>query len=133
VLRAGAQGGSCRVGTRPAQRHDVWHVGGDDHHRICGVAGPARRLRQPAILPAAIATLFVAAVMFPLNVILLEIGLGRHGSSASATLLAKQIVLNPMGCRPRSDVDDFKPTTSGANGGLYAIFAGAPTHARSLR
>ncbi len=51
---------------------------------------------QPAVLPAAIATLFVAAVMFPLNVILLEIGPGRHGSSVSATLLVKQIVLNPM-------------------------------------
>jgi malonate transporter and related proteins len=51
---------------------------------------------QPAVLPAAIATLFVAAVMFPVNVVLLEIGSGRHGSSASATLLAKQIVLNPM-------------------------------------
>jgi malonate transporter and related proteins len=42
---------------------------------------------QPAVLPAAIATLFVAAVMFPLNVILLEIGPGRHGPPASATLL----------------------------------------------
>ena len=51
---------------------------------------------QPAVLPAAIATLFVAAVMFPLNVVLLEIGPARHGSSTSATLLAKQIVLNPM-------------------------------------
>jgi malonate transporter and related proteins len=51
---------------------------------------------QPAVLPAAIATLFVAAVMFPLNVVLLEIRSGQHGSSASATLLAKQIVLNPM-------------------------------------
>jgi malonate transporter and related proteins len=51
---------------------------------------------QPAVLPAAIATLFVAAVMFPLNVILLEIGPGRHDAPASAALLAKQIVLNPM-------------------------------------
>jgi malonate transporter and related proteins len=51
---------------------------------------------QPAVLPAAIATLFVAAVMFPLNVILLEIAPGRHGPSTSAALLAKQIVLNPM-------------------------------------
>jgi malonate transporter and related proteins len=51
---------------------------------------------KPAVLPAAIATLFVAAVMFPLNVILLEIGPGRHGSSVSASLLLKQIVLNPM-------------------------------------
>ena len=51
---------------------------------------------QPAVLPAAIATLFVAAVMFPLNVVLLEIGPGRHGPPASAAVLAKQIVLNPM-------------------------------------
>jgi malonate transporter and related proteins len=51
---------------------------------------------KPAVLPAAIATLFVAAVMFPLNVILLEIGPGRHGSSVNASLLLKQIVLNPM-------------------------------------
>jgi malonate transporter and related proteins len=51
---------------------------------------------QPAVLPAAIATLFVAAVMFPLNVVLLEIGTGRQGPSTSAALLAKQIVLNPM-------------------------------------
>ena len=51
---------------------------------------------QPAVLPAAIATLFVAAVMFPLNVILMEIAPGRHGPSTSAALLAKQIVLNPM-------------------------------------
>jgi malonate transporter len=42
---------------------------------------------QPAVLPAAIATLFVAAVMFPLNVV---------GPPASAAVLAKQIVLNPM-------------------------------------
>jgi malonate transporter len=51
---------------------------------------------QPAVLPAAVATLFVAAVMFPLNVILLEIGPGEHRPSTSAALLAKQIVLNPM-------------------------------------
>jgi malonate transporter and related proteins len=50
---------------------------------------------QPAVLPAAIATVFVAAVMFPANVVLLEIG-GRHGPSAGAAILAKQIVLNPM-------------------------------------
>jgi malonate transporter and related proteins len=51
---------------------------------------------QPAVLPAAVATLFVAVVMFPLNVILLEVGPAGRGSSAGATLLAKQIVLNPM-------------------------------------
>jgi malonate transporter and related proteins len=49
---------------------------------------------QHAVLPAAIATLFVAAVMFPATVILLEID-GR-GSLASPAALARQIVLNPM-------------------------------------
>ena len=37
---------------------------------------------QPAVLPAAIATVFVAAVMFPATVILLEIGPGRRGPRA---------------------------------------------------
>jgi malonate transporter and related proteins len=52
---------------------------------------------QPAVLPAAIATVFVAAVMFPATVILLESeGRGRRGPSASAVVLLKHIVLNPM-------------------------------------
>jgi len=51
---------------------------------------------QPAVLPAAIATVFVAAVMFPATVILLEVGPGRRGPPAGIRLLAKQIVLNPM-------------------------------------
>jgi malonate transporter and related proteins len=51
---------------------------------------------QPAVLPAAIATLFVAAVMFPTAVVLLEIGPDRHRPSAGAAVLVKQIVLNPM-------------------------------------
>lgn len=52
---------------------------------------------QPAVLPAAIATLFVAAVMFPATVILLEVdGHGPRGKLASPAALAKQIVLNPM-------------------------------------
>ena len=52
---------------------------------------------QPAVLPAAVATVFVAAVMFPATVILLELEQrGPHGRSARAALLAKQIVLNPM-------------------------------------
>ena len=51
---------------------------------------------QPAVLPAAIATVFVAGVMFPATVILLESGRrGAHGS-ARAVVLVKQIVLNPM-------------------------------------
>ena len=52
---------------------------------------------QAAVLPAAVATVFVAAVMFPATVILLEIEqLGPHARSARAAVLAKQIVLNPM-------------------------------------
>src|ERR1700754_1732974 len=52
---------------------------------------------QPAVLPAAIATVFVAAVMFPLTVILLESAArGRQGGPARPAVLLKQIVLNPM-------------------------------------
>lgn len=51
---------------------------------------------QPAVLPAAIATVFVAGVMFPLTVILLEAaGHGAQGPARPADL-AKQILLNPM-------------------------------------
>ena len=52
---------------------------------------------QPAVLPAAIATVFVAAVMFPLSIILLESeGRSRHESSGRSVVLVKQIALNPM-------------------------------------
>jgi malonate transporter and related proteins len=52
---------------------------------------------QPAVLPAAIATVFVAAVMFPATVILLEsAGRGAHGPSTGTAVLVKQTVLNPM-------------------------------------
>ena len=52
---------------------------------------------QPAVLPAAVATVFVAAVMFPATVILLEIkGHNALGLSARTFFLAKQIVLNPL-------------------------------------
>jgi len=52
---------------------------------------------QPAVLPAAIATVFVAGVMFPATVILLESG-GRdaHPRTAGSAMLVKHIVLNPM-------------------------------------
>src|SRR6516225_11579651 len=52
---------------------------------------------QRAVLPAAIATVFVAVVMFPVAVILLE--LDRHGAQrapAGPSLLLPQILLNPM-------------------------------------
>jgi malonate transporter and related proteins len=52
---------------------------------------------QPAVLPVAVATVFVAAVMFPATVILLEReGRGAHGKPARPIALARQIVLNPM-------------------------------------
>jgi len=53
---------------------------------------------QPAVLPAAVATVFVAAVMFPLTVVLLESDRTQaaHGPSVHAVVLAKQIALNPM-------------------------------------
>jgi malonate transporter and related proteins len=52
---------------------------------------------QPAVLPAAIATVFVAGVMFPATVILLESeGRGAPGRAARAGVLMKQVVLNPM-------------------------------------
>ena len=52
---------------------------------------------QPAVLPAAVATVFVAAVMFPAAVILLESEQGgKHGRIAHPLTLMKQILLNPM-------------------------------------
>ena len=52
---------------------------------------------QPAVLPAAVATVFVAAVMFPVTVVLLERARGDvRKSSGRTVLLMKQIVLNPM-------------------------------------
>lgn len=48
---------------------------------------------QPAVLPAAVATVFVAGVMFPLTVILLERDVRSPAHSAG---LVKQILLNPM-------------------------------------
>lgn len=50
---------------------------------------------QPAVLPAAIATVFVAAVMFPVTVILLE-SEGHGAGTAGPVALVKQIMLNPM-------------------------------------
>jgi malonate transporter and related proteins len=50
-----------------------------------------------AVLPAAIATVFVAVVMFPVAVILLELGQrDAHGARTAPTLTLKHIVLNPL-------------------------------------
>src|SRR4051795_10078978 len=48
---------------------------------------------QPAVLPAAVATIFVAAVMFPATVVFLESDKGgARGPSARTFLLVKQIL-----------------------------------------
>ena len=50
-----------------------------------------------AVLPAAIATVFVAVVMFPLAVILLEVGQrDAHGLRTAPMVTVKHVVLNPM-------------------------------------
>jgi malonate transporter and related proteins len=50
-----------------------------------------------AVLPAAIATVFVAVVMFPAAVILLELDRrDDHGSRTAPMVTAKHVVLNPM-------------------------------------
>jgi len=50
-----------------------------------------------AVLPAAIATVFVAVVMFPVAVILLELGQqDAHGSRPTPMVTVKHVVLNPM-------------------------------------
>jgi malonate transporter len=52
---------------------------------------------QRAVLPAAIATVFVAVVMFSVAVILLEVGQGDgHGSRTTPMATVKHVVLNPM-------------------------------------
>jgi malonate transporter len=52
---------------------------------------------ERAVLPAAIATVFVAVVMFPLAVILLEVrSRDGQGSRAVPMLTVKHVVLNPL-------------------------------------
>jgi malonate transporter and related proteins len=50
-----------------------------------------------AVLPAAIATVFVAVVMFPLAVVLLEVGQrDAHGARTPPMATVRHVVLNPM-------------------------------------
>jgi malonate transporter and related proteins len=52
---------------------------------------------QHAVLPAAIATVFVAVVMFPAAVVLLELGQrDAHGAGTAPMVTVKHVVLNPM-------------------------------------
>jgi malonate transporter len=52
---------------------------------------------QPAVLPAAVATIFVAAVMFPITVILLESeGAGIGKPSGRLLVLVRHILVNPL-------------------------------------
>ena len=68
----------------------------------------------PAVLPAAIATVFVAVVMFPAAVLMQELDPHSRGGSVFAPAkLARHVILNPMvlstlvgdrlGCGRRSD------------------------------
>jgi predicted permease len=50
-----------------------------------------------AVLPAAIATVFVAVVMFPVAMVLLELGQrDGHGSGTASMVTVRRILLNPM-------------------------------------
>jgi predicted permease len=49
-----------------------------------------------AVLPAAIATVFVVVVMFPAAVILQELDSNPHASRLAPAKLAERVVLNPM-------------------------------------
>jgi malonate transporter and related proteins len=52
---------------------------------------------QRAVLPAAVATVFVAVVMFPAAVILLELGQrDAHGSRTTPMVTIKHVVFNPL-------------------------------------
>ena len=52
---------------------------------------------EPAVLPAAIATVFVAVVMFPATVVLLEIEQrAKRITSSGPVVLVRHILLNPM-------------------------------------
>jgi malonate transporter and related proteins len=52
---------------------------------------------QRAVLPAAIATVFVAVVMFPIAVILLEVNQrDDHGTRTPPMVTVKHVVLNPL-------------------------------------
>jgi len=88
---------------------------------------------QPAVLPAAIATVFVAAVMFPANVVLLEIG-GRTVRPPAPSYWRSRFVLNPM---VLSTLLGLAWTiaglaTAGANGGLYEHLRGCAHPVRAL-
>ena len=74
-------------------------------HTILGATPGARKHQSGCPTP------FVAAVMFPASVILLESeGRGRHGSSARTVLLVKQIALDPMVRQPwRQDLGGEPP------------------------
>jgi len=52
---------------------------------------------QRTVLPAAIATVFVAVVMFPVAVVWLELGpRDAHGSRTAPMITVKQVVLNSL-------------------------------------
>ena len=90
---------------------------------------------QPAVLPAAIATVFVATVMFPATVVLLESeGRGRRKSAPSTGLLIKHIVLNPLVLSTLIGlVGKQRAVDSGADRGLSEYLRGGAHAVRALR
>lgn len=87
ALRGGGAGRSAMIGISASMTNTGF------------VALPVLRAiyGQPAVLPAAIATVFVAAVMFPLAVVLLEMdGDGQGGGKLGPMAMARHILLDPM-------------------------------------
>jgi malonate transporter and related proteins len=69
----------------------------DDQHRLCRPSGPPGDLRGSGGVAAAIATVFVAVVMFPAAVLMQELDShGQRGSVFAPGKLARHVILNPM-------------------------------------
>jgi hypothetical protein len=85
---------------------------------------------QPAVLPAAVATVFVAVVMFPLTVILLETK--GHGA-ARTSLLVKQILLNPLVLSTSLGLAWGRLADSEADRDLHELTRGCANAVRALR
>ena len=91
---------------------------------------------QPAVLPAAVATVFVAAVMFPATVILLEserrgalAAVGAHLRPGEADRAQSDGAINP----DRSGVGDRRLADTGADRSLSEHLRGCAHALRALR
>jgi malonate transporter len=81
--------------------YDVWHGGIDDQYRLVALPVLQAIYGQRAVLPAAIATVFVAVVMFPAAVILMEVGQrDADGARTAPMATVKHVVLNSLVIAP---------------------------------